>query len=79
MGFNLSTRSLNRLQGVNTSLQSVVRRAIQLTKIDFGVIEGVRTVERQQQLFDSKASQTMKVPILDVSLFHHVKVSIYQF
>lgn len=60
MGFNLSTRSLNRLQGVNPSLQSVVRRAIQLTKVDFGVIEGVRTVERQQQLFDSKASQTMK-------------------
>lgn len=58
--FSLSTRSLDRLRGVNPKLQAVVRRAITLTKVDFGVIEGVRTLERQQELFDSKASQTMK-------------------
>ena len=58
--FSLSARSLDRLRGVNPKLQAVVRRAITLTKVDFGVIEGVRTLERQQELFDSKASQTMK-------------------
>tara|TARA_R100001086_G_scaffold210399_2_gene126279 strand:+ start:1082 stop:1552 length:471 start_codon:yes stop_codon:yes gene_type:complete len=58
--FSLSARSLDRLRGVNPRLQAVVRRAITITKIDFGVIEGVRTLERQQELFDSKASQTMK-------------------
>ena len=58
--FSLSARSLDRLRGVNPSLQAVVRRAIKLSKVDFGVIEGVRTLERQQELFDSKASQTMK-------------------
>ena len=58
--FSLSARSLDRLRGVNPKLQAVVRRAITLTKVDFGVIVGVRTLERQQELFDSKASQTMK-------------------
>lgn len=60
MEFSLSARSLDKLRGVNPNLQAVVRRAIKRTKIDFGVIEGVRTLERQQELFDSKASQTMK-------------------
>jgi peptidoglycan L-alanyl-D-glutamate endopeptidase CwlK len=58
--FSLSARSLDNMRGVNPNLQAVVRRAIKLTKIDFGVIEGVRTLERQQELFDSKASQTMR-------------------
>ena len=60
MAFSLSARSLDRLRGVNPRLQAVVRRAIALTKVDFGVIEGVRTLERQQELFESGASQTMK-------------------
>jgi len=60
MAFSLSARSLDRLRGVHPKLQAVVRRAISLTKVDFGVIEGVRTLERQQELFESGASQTMK-------------------
>ena len=46
MTFNLSQRSLDRLVGVDERLQRVVKRAIELSKQDFMVLEGVRT--RQQ-------------------------------
>lgn len=49
--FRFSTRSENNLKGVHPSLVAVVRRALQLTKADFTVIEGLRTVERQRQLY----------------------------
>lgn len=59
MAFVLSQRSLNNLTGVQPALVAVVQRAIQLTKVDFGVIEGVRTATRQAELVASGASQTM--------------------
>ena len=46
MVFNLSQKSLDRMNGVDERLQRVVKRAIQLSKQDFMVLEGVRT--RQQ-------------------------------
>ena len=58
--FKLSKRSLDRLQGVDGGLVEVVTRAIELTDIDFAVIEGLRTVDRQRELVRSGASQTMK-------------------
>ena len=60
MAFKLSQRSLDRLEGVKPDLVNVVKRAIELTKVDFGVIEGLRTEERQKELVESGASQTMK-------------------
>lgn len=59
MSFRLSTRSLRRLAGVNPLLVNVVKRAIEITETDFGVIEGKRTIERQELLFESGKSQTM--------------------
>jgi len=60
MGFNLSQKSLARLDGVNDSMVRVVKKAIELTKIDFGVICGMRTIEEQEALVAKGASQTMK-------------------
>lgn len=57
--FKLSRRSLRNLEGVRTELQDVVHIAIELTPVDFGVIEGLRTIERQEELFEAGASQTM--------------------
>lgn len=57
MTFKLSTRSLSKLQGVHPDLVKVVKRAIQLTKVDFAVIEGLRTPERQREMFEKGASQ----------------------
>jgi peptidoglycan L-alanyl-D-glutamate endopeptidase CwlK len=59
MTFALSKRSTDNLIGVNPKLDAVVRRAIAITKIDFAVTEGVRSVERQRELVADGASQTM--------------------
>ena len=58
--FKLSGKSIIRLNGVKDELRDVVMRAIELTKVDFGVIEGLRTEKRQKELLASGASQTMK-------------------
>jgi peptidoglycan L-alanyl-D-glutamate endopeptidase CwlK len=44
--FVLGARSLANLKGVDERLVRVVKRAIQLTPVDFTVIEGVRTQEQ---------------------------------
>lgn len=59
MTFRLSARSEGRLVGVHPDLVAVVRRAIQITPVDFGVLEGVRSLERQRDLVKRGASQTM--------------------
>lgn len=65
MSFELSQRSLDRLNGVDDSLVVVVKRAIQLTKVDFGVSEGVRSVARQTELVARGASKTMNSKHID--------------
>ena len=60
MSFKLSTRSLGKLEGVDSTLIDVVERAIELTKVDFGVIYGMRTLEEQEKLVAAGKSQTMK-------------------
>lgn len=63
--FRLSRRSLDRLEGVNDDLVAVVRYAINATKTDFGVIQGLRTLEQQKELFAKGASKTMKSKHID--------------
>lgn len=58
--FQLSNRSKERLEGVNAPLAEVVEKAITMTKVDFGVIEGLRSKEKQEELVAAGASQTMK-------------------
>lgn len=60
MAFKLSTRSKERLIGVDPALVKVVRRAIELTNVDFGVTQGLRTEEEQRELVAKGASKTMK-------------------
>ena len=57
--YTLSTRSLDHLKGVHPDLVSVVKLAIKLSEIDFAVLEGVRTKERQALLKTIGASQTL--------------------
>lgn len=57
MTFKLSRRSRDNLMGVSPDLVAVVERAIELTKVDFAVTEGVRTAARQRELFLKGASQ----------------------
>jgi peptidoglycan L-alanyl-D-glutamate endopeptidase CwlK len=57
--FTLGTRSRHRLRGVHADLVRVVERAIELTEVDFTVLEGMRSVARQKELVKAGASQTM--------------------
>lgn len=59
MSYKLGSRSIERLHGVHPDLVSVVRRAIEITEVDFTVLEGLRSKERQRDLVDAGASQTM--------------------
>ena len=59
MTFKLSERSLGKLEGVNDSMKIVVMKAIALTKIDFGVICGLRTQEEQEELVAKGASLSL--------------------
>jgi len=59
MTFSLSQRSLDKLEGVDERLVAVVKHAITVTKNDFGVICGLRTIEEQRELVAKGASKTM--------------------
>ena len=65
MTYKLSQRSLDKMEGVDERLVAVVKHAITATKTDFGVIQGLRTLEMQKALVAKGASQTMKSKHLD--------------
>lgn len=60
MSYQLSTRSKDRLLGVDPRMVAVVEKAITISEQDFSVICGMRTVEEQEALVAKGASQTMK-------------------
>ena len=60
MTYKLGNRSNERLEGVDPSLQAVVRAAIGRSEQDFSVICGLRTRKEQEALVAKGASQTMK-------------------
>ena len=57
--YTLGSRSKMRLKGVHPDLVKVVERAIQLTEVDFTVLEGIREISRQKKLVEAGASLTM--------------------
>lgn len=61
MGFVLGSRSLERLKGVDPRLVNVVKLAISLSEIDFSVLEGVRTLARQRELYAQGRTKPGKI------------------
>lgn len=59
MSYVLGARSLERLNGVHPDLVRVVKLAISKSPLDFTVLEGLRTKERQKQLYAQGATKTM--------------------
>jgi peptidoglycan L-alanyl-D-glutamate endopeptidase CwlK len=57
--FLLSQHSLDRLAGVHPMLESIVKTAITLSKTDFTVVEGVRSLAKQREYFLAGKSKTM--------------------
>lgn len=57
--YKFGARSLANLAGVHDDLVRIAHRALQLSQIDFAVIEGLRTKARQAELMAAGASKTM--------------------
>ncbi len=57
--YKLGAKSLANLDGVHPVLVKVVKRAIEITKQDFNVHDGLRTLADQRALVARKASRTM--------------------
>lgn len=61
MSFVLSQRSRNNLKGVHPNLVKVVERAIEISKIDFMVVCGVRTLAEQKALYAQGRTKPGKI------------------
>ena len=59
MSIVLGHRSLARLEGVHLDLVRVVKKAAAMSPLDFTVLEGLRTLERQKQLSQLGATKTL--------------------
>jgi len=59
MAYKLGTRSLHNLSGVNPDMVAVVKKAIEITEVDFTVIEGIRNINRQRELVKAGKSTTL--------------------
>ena len=59
MSIVLGARSLSRLEGVHPDLVRVVKKAAAMSDLDFTVLEGLRTQERQKELMKNGATKTM--------------------
>lgn len=59
MPFTLGPKSLQELQGVHPSLVQCVRLAIVRTTVDFGVHDGIRTLQEQREYLRKGTSTTM--------------------
>lgn len=55
----LSDRCLKRLEGVHEDLAEIVRLAADLTEVDFIVTEGLRSKDRQKELYAKGATTTL--------------------
>lgn len=59
MAFRLGSKSKENLKGVHPDIVKVVERAIEISKVDFSVVDGVRTLEKQAEYVRTGASRTM--------------------
>ena len=55
----LGQRSLSRLEGVHPDLVRVVKKAAAMSDLDFTVLEGLRTLDRQRKLLAEGATKTL--------------------
>lgn len=60
MAFQLSKRDLDRMKGLHPDLVKVLKRASELSLLQFMIVEGVRSIDQQKKYVISGASKTMK-------------------
>ena len=60
MAFTFSRRSRNALIGVHPDLVRVVELALESTSVDFTVVEGLRSLDKQREYLAKGVSKTLK-------------------
>lgn len=70
MPFTLSAESIGKLHKVDPRLIAVVKRAIQITEVDFKVVCGIRTAEEQRQLYAQGRTKPGKIVTWTLSSRH---------
>lgn len=58
--FKFSSRSKERLKGVDEKLVDVIETSLMESPYDFGITEGLRTIEKQKEYVKAGKSQTIK-------------------
>lgn len=72
MAYRLGAQSRARLAGVHPDLIRVVERAISLSTVDFSVLEGVRTPQRQRELYAQGRTKPGKIVTWTLTSNHFV-------
>ena len=58
--YQFSMKSLNNLKGIDKDLVFICHWVLKRSSYDIGIIEGLRSAERQQELIDSGASKVKR-------------------
>src|SRR3989304_3927106 len=59
MSFTFRGRPLENLEGVHSDLKHVCHLALERSAVDFGITEGLRSMDRQTALVKAGASRTL--------------------
>ena len=78
--YKFSKRSLDNLKGVDERLVKLMEEALSISSYDFGITEGLRTIEKQKEYVRTGKSQTMnsyhlKGKAVDIVVYKDGKVS----
>lgn len=57
MSFKLGKRSQDNYDTLHSDLQKIIDTALKVSQVDFTIIEGHRSVERQKELYDAGKSK----------------------
>ena len=57
--YKFSKRSLDNLKGVDERLIKLMKEVLSISPYDFGITEGLRTIEKQKEYVRQGKSQTM--------------------
>lgn len=78
--YQFGAASKSKLVGVHPDLVRVAERAIQISKVDFGISEGARSYERQVELLKQRKTTTLhsKHLVQDSTGFSHA-IDVYAY
>jgi len=67
MGFKFGTSSLIKLNSCHSDLQLIFSRTIEISKVDFGISEGHRPIERQKRLYSiGRTTELHRNPVTNI-------------